>query len=243
MLRGLKAILAAALLVLLPLPAVPQCVVPANSYVVKTTSYTLQANDTGKVIIANCASACTMTLPATPQSPNWMVWIQPIGAGQVTVAPNGATMNGSSSNVALDTVINRIYQIGTDNSVYYLSLFPVDASKVCAPGTFASQTDGATVTWDIGSKMCANASLTFTTHGGSRTLNLTGLVSGGSYVLKIIQDGTGGEGLTLGTGCTWKVSGGGSGAITPSTSANAIDVLAFTYDGTSCLANFNKNFN
>jgi hypothetical protein len=118
----------------------------------------------------------------------------------------------------------------------------VDGS-VCAPGSFASQTDAATVTWAIGSKICANASLTFTVHSGSRTLNLTGLVNGGTYILWLKQDATGGEGLTLGTGCTWKVSGGGAGAVTPSVGANAIDVLAFTYDGTNCYANFNKNFN
>ena len=108
---------------------------------------------------------------------------------------------------------------------------------------FASQTDGATVTWAIGGALVANASLTFTTHGGSRTLNITNPVNGGSYVLWLKQDGTGGEGLTLGTGCTWRVSGGGAGAITPSTGANVVDVLAFTYDGTNCYANFNKNFN
>ncbi len=108
---------------------------------------------------------------------------------------------------------------------------------------FAALTDGATITWGIGSAAIDNKTLLFTTHGGSRTLNITGPVSGGSYVLKMTQDGTGGEGLILGTGCTWKVSGGGSGAITPSTGVSAIDVLAFTYDGTNCLANFNKNFN
>lgn len=108
---------------------------------------------------------------------------------------------------------------------------------------FAALTDGATVTWAIGSALVAAADLTFTTHGGSRTLNITGPVSGGSYMLWIKQDGTGGEGLTLGTGCTWKVSNGGGGGVTPSVGANAIDFLAFTYDGTNCYANFNKNFN
>lgn len=108
---------------------------------------------------------------------------------------------------------------------------------------FSTQTDGATVTWALGSAFIANATLTFTTHGGSRTLNITNPINGGSYVLKVIQDGTGGEGLTLGTGCTWKVSGGGAGAITPSVTASAQDVLAFTFDGTNCYANFNKNFN
>lgn len=109
---------------------------------------------------------------------------------------------------------------------------------------FAALTDGATVTWAITNSIVANADLTFTVHGGSRTLNLTGLVSGGSYVLKLKQDATGGEGLTLGTGCTWLVAAGGGGAITPSTGANAVDVLAFTYDALSstCVATFSKNF-
>lgn len=114
---------------------------------------------------------------------------------------------------------------------------------VCPSGlslSFSSQTDGSTITWAVASVPLANATVTL---GGSRTLALTGLVNGGSYVLKVVQDGTGSRGLTLGSGCTWKVSGGGTGAITPSTAANAIDVLAFTYDGTNCYANFAKNFN
>lgn len=106
--------------------------------------------------------------------------------------------------------------------------------------TFTTQTDGATITWALGSAIVGNATVTL---GGSRTLNLTGLANGGSYVFKIVQDATGSRGLTLGTGCAWKVSGGGAGAITPSTAANSIDVLAFTYDGTNCYANFAKNFN
>lgn len=119
----------------------------------------------------------------------------------------------------------------------------IAAANICAPGSFSTLTDGATVTWALGSAICANAGLTFTVHSGSRTLAITGPVNGGSYVVWIKQDATGGEGLTLGSGCTWKVSNGGAGAITPSAGANAIDVLAFTYDGTNCYANFNKNFN
>jgi|HubBroStandDraft_4_1064222.scaffolds.fasta_scaffold03234_6 hypothetical protein len=108
---------------------------------------------------------------------------------------------------------------------------------------FTALTDGATVTWALGSALVASADLTFTVHSGSRTLNITGAVSGGQYVLWVKQDATGGEGLTLGTGCTWKVSGGGGGAVTPSTGASAVDLLAVTYDGTNCYAVFNKLFN
>lgn len=117
------------------------------------------------------------------------------------------------------------------------------AASATIATTFSGLTDGATVTWAIGSAWLSNRTLLFTTHGGSRTLNITGLLNGGDYVLEITQDATGGEGLTLGTGCTWKVSVPGSGysgsTITPQTGANAIDVLAFKYDGTNCLATFN----
>jgi hypothetical protein len=107
---------------------------------------------------------------------------------------------------------------------------------------FSALTDSATVTWAIASVPFANADLTFTVHSGSRTLNITNPVNGGNYVLWLKQDGTGGEGLTLGTGCTWKVVNSGAGAITPSTGANAIDVLSFTYDGTNCYATFGKTY-
>jgi hypothetical protein len=118
-------------------------------------------------------------------------------------------------------------------------------SSFCVPGGFQPLTDGTTVDWPVNGQMCGNASLLLTAHGGSRTLIVSGLVDGGSYVLTIQQDGTGGEGIALGTGCTWKVSNGGAGTIAPSTGPNAIDVMAWTYkaNGSTCLVDFATNFN
>lgn len=182
---------------------------------------------------------CNPTAPASPG-----------GTGYFGIG--GCTSTGATSFFAQPSTTppaaNNVWLAGAPagNGWFPLSWGKVTSAyvdgSVCAPGSFAAQTDAATVTWAVGSLICANASLTFTAHGGSRTLNLTGLVNGGSYVLSLKQDATGGEGLTLGTGCTWKVSGAGAGAITPSSGANAIDILAFTYDGTNCYANFNKNF-
>lgn len=104
----------------------------------------------------------------------------------------------------------------------------------------ATLTDGATITWAIAGVTIANATVTI---AGNRTLNITGPVTGGTYILRLVQGSGGSHTLALGTGCTWKVSGGGSGAITPSTAASAIDILAFYYDGTNCYANFATNFN
>lgn len=106
----------------------------------------------------------------------------------------------------------------------------------------AAQTDGATVTWAIGNTPYANASLTFTVHTGSRTLNLTGLVSGGHYTITLVQDSHGGESLNGGSGCTWKQAGGGGSTFTLTNSALAIDRIAFDYDGTNCYATLTKNY-
>ena len=95
-------------------------------------------------------------------------------------------------------------------------------------------------TWALGSPSLANATITLT---GACKINITGPISGGNYILEVIQGLGGGHTLTLGTGCKWRVSGGGGGTVTPSAAAGSLDVLAFTYDGSSCLATYNKLFN
>ena len=193
-------------------------------------------------VAGNAVAATSFSVPADGVHPGNSQYVgnttivTPASNTANIMGPNAATFTayGLQLPLAAPSVISNV-QIGAVSSA-------VSQITITSPA-FAAQTDGATVTWAIGSQLVQNASLTFTVHSGSRTLNITNPVNGGSYVLKVIQDGTGGEGLTLGTGCTWKVSGGGSGAVTPSTGANAIDILAFTYDGTNCYANFNKNFN
>ncbi len=166
-----------------------------------------------------------------------------IGAGTSTVIDGVDLAQTASSSVSMATrIIGTALTTATAGNPFYVSLTPAHYGTQIA-SAFSTLTDGATVTWAIGNSSAANQTLTFTTHGGSRTLNITNPVSGGNYVLKIIQDGTGVEGLTLGTGCTWKVIGGGAGAITTSTGANAVDILAFTYDGATCYATFGKNYN
>jgi hypothetical protein len=107
--------------------------------------------------------------------------------------------------------------------------------------TFATVTDGSPATWAIGSATVANATLTLVHATSTRAINLTGLVNGGSYVLILKQDSTGGAAATLGSGCTWYE--GGSAGFTALTTlaltatASAINILAFTYDGTNCYSN------
>jgi len=92
-------------------------------------------------------------------------------------------------------------------------------------GTVSALTDGATITPDFA--LANNFSVTL---GGSRTLaNPTNLTVGQSGVIKVTQDGTGSR--TLAYGSNWDFAGGTAPTLT--TTANAVDILAYYVDGAS----------
>lgn len=176
------------------------------------TAHTADANSSGFQCPTSVTSAFMFTLPGAPA----------LGLLHATNAT--------------PSVLSTSLVVAADITTATITPAKMSAS------TFDAQTDGATVTWAIGSVLNAQASLLFTVHSGSRTLNITNPVIGGNYVLRLTQDSTGGEGLILGTGCTWKVINSGAGAVTLSTGASAVDILTFTYDGSSCLATIGKAF-
>jgi hypothetical protein len=100
--------------------------------------------------------------------------------------------------------------------------------------TPATLTDAATTTLN------GAAGNYFTwTMGGSRTLALSGIVAGTTYLVEIKQDATGSRVVTWPSGFTW--SGGTVGVL--STAANAIDLLTFaTLDGSTFRAVLTKGF-
>lgn len=101
---------------------------------------------------------------------------------------------------------------------------------------FVPLTDGATVTW-ANSGAAGNATLTMAHTLNTRALNVSGLVSGGSYSLKVSQDATGGAvQMTAGTGCTWLYNYGFSAStFSLPTAPNSFGLINFTYDGTNCI--------
>jgi hypothetical protein len=108
---------------------------------------------------------------------------------------------------------------------------------------YPSVTDASPIAWSLASSTVTNGVVVLNHATSTRALNLTNLVNGGFYTLLVEQDGTGGALMTLGSGCTWKVVNGGSGAIVLSAAPNAIDILSFTYDGANCYAVLGSNFN
>lgn len=109
----------------------------------------------------------------------------------------------------------------------------VSAHAWVAP-SFATLTDGATVTWDTGGYATSHAKLAI---GGNRTLAISNAVAGCSGILIVTQDGTGSRTLTLPAGS--KKEGG---TLALSTAASAVDVLSFVYDGTSYFWTIGKAF-
>jgi hypothetical protein len=112
-----------------------------------------------------------------------------------------------------------------------------DATRAVTPASLYSYqtlTDGATVSWDL-----SQGSMATITLGGNRTLaNPTNLVNGASYILIIKQDATGSR--TLSFGSSYKFPSGTDPTL--STTANAIDIIAFLSDGTNLYGNFQGNF-
>ena len=109
--------------------------------------------------------------------------------------------------------------------------------------TYQTLTDAAPIAWSLSSAVVGNAIVTLNHATGTRALNVSNLLAGGDYKLFVHQDATGGAALTFGTGCTWKVSGNGSGAITLTSTASAVDLLTIRYDGTTCWTTLTANFN
>jgi hypothetical protein len=88
----------------------------------------------------------------------------------------------------------------------------------------ATLTDGATITWDVGSSPVAKVTL-----GGNRTLSApTNSASGQFISLTVIQDATGSRLLT------WNSAYEFTGDVAPTltTTASKADIFVFKYNGT-----------
>lgn len=61
----------------------------------------------------------TLTLPSSPPSSTWNIWVNNWGIGTLAVNPNGLNLNGSSSNITLNQ--NQGVYITTDGTNYFYS--------------------------------------------------------------------------------------------------------------------------
>ena len=138
-----------------------------------------------------------------------------------------------ASAVALNTDKVTFPEAPTDNRSYVRN----GSAWVKLNTDFTALTDGANISWNANDNSGKiNATVTL---AGSRILdNPTNLNNGTSYNLIVKQDATGTRLLTFGTLFKWA----GGTAPTLSTSANAIDIFTFIYDGTNLYGSIVQNF-
>jgi hypothetical protein len=232
--------------------AVASIVAEDTSFAVQSYFDSTGALRTAKAIISTLpVGTAPLNVASTTVNPNlnsqlWngQTYSGTASAGQCLGAPSGGTawspVTCGSGPIGATGATGAIGPTGIQGITGPTGATGAARTGTASPFSSLTTTCAGAQTWALGGAGFANASITLT---GACTLNLTGPVNGGNYVLEVIQGSGGSHTLTLGTGCTWKVSGGGGGAVTPSTAATSIDVLAFTYDGTNCYANYNKLFN
>jgi hypothetical protein len=218
----------------------------------ENSNYGVLVDGSRNVKIGGVNTASTSTDSSTPVA---MVKIcnstssAPCTTGNASVNISLDPLTRISPNVTANCFVDDTANLGAGLSIPFLS------GGSC-PQAYTTYNSGAspsfpTVTYNASGSTIwainnvgpsATAQLT-ATHSTSTTFGVTSPVIGGSYVLEIKEDSTGG-GTTFnlgGSACTWLQTGTATAAtsLTLSAPANSVDVLAFYYDGTNCLFTFN----
>jgi hypothetical protein len=90
-------------------------------------------------------------------------------------------------------------------------------------------TDGATINWDVSLGRVATVTL-----GGARTIAAATNQKVGTYILRVVQDGTGGRTLTWNGNYKWTAQT----APVLSTAIGAVDIITFFSDGTKMYGSY-----
>lgn len=182
-----------------------------NPVVTGTTISSTWANNT----LSDIATALTGSVAADGQTT--MTGNLPMGNNKITGLANG-TLSTDAATVGQIPSLTGYLQT-SDLGVTVAGLANTETFTKAQRGAVSALTDGATITPDFAASN--NFSVTL---GGNRTLaNPTNITAGQSGVIVITQDATGNRTLAYGT--YWKFSGGSAPTLT--TTANAVDVLAY----------------
>ncbi len=179
-----------------------------------------------------------------------------LGTDNVLIKSDGTARKAQATGISVDDS-NNVNLNGGDLTVDDLTADDIGAQDINASGTLtknsvgvatvqtnsytqqqgfgtATLTDTGTIAWNLQTQQVAKVTL-----GGNRTLDApTNMIDGYTYILRVIQDGTGTR--TLAYHSTYKFPGGVDPTLT--TAASAIDILTFVSDGTNMYGAIQKNF-
>ena len=138
--------------------------------------------------------------------------------------------NNNDETVAVATKIGTGSSTPTANTVLKGSAAGVSSwSSVPVQSAWVTASDGVTVTFNLSSGPKQLVVL-----GGNRTLALSNVLSGHTFVLKLTQDGTGSRTVTWFSTISWA----GGVAPTLTTTLNKSDVFGFIQTGTNTYDGF-----
>ena len=175
------------------------------------------------------------------------------GFGQQSLSTNSTGSNntaiGNQSDVTVDglsntTAIGYNAKVSTSNTIQLgnTSVTSVNTSGAVTAPIYASTpqtlTDAATISWVPSQGLNANVTL-----AGNRTLSFSTPPTSGAYgTLVVKQDATGGRTLTLPSVANKVLGSSSTTTIGLSTTANAIDIVNFYFDGTNYFWNVGQGY-
>jgi hypothetical protein len=190
--------------------------------------YTASANSNARISVAGANAWANLIGVSGNNWANTLAFSTGISA---TAWANTVGASGNSYAVSVGTAGNN-YATTTFAPKQNPSIFnPTFTGTATINANISNQTltDGATINWDV-----ANGSVATVTLGGNRAIAAPTNLKIGSYILHIIQDGTGGRTVTWNSVFKWPA--GVAPVLT--TTGNRRDLFSFVCDGTNLYGSY-----
>jgi hypothetical protein len=199
----------------------------ANTLQGLAISYAAAANSNAQISVAS-ANAWSNSL-AFSTGISATAWANGVGSSVNSYASILSANNAAGSNTWANTVGSSANSFA--NITYAPKISPTFTGTITLNANIANQilTDGPTISWDTSLGSVATVTL-----GGNRAIAAPTNLKIGSYILHIIQDGTGGRTLTWNSVFKWPA--GVAPVLT--TTGNRRDLFSFVCDGTNLYGSY-----